>query len=83
MSIMYPTIFSLAIKGLGQNTKKASSYLVMAIVGGALFPLVMGKLSDATNIQHSYLIPAICFVVVLYFAIIQGREKTIVATQSS
>ncbi len=83
MSIMYPTIFSLAIKGLGQNTKKASSYLVMAIVGGALFPLVMGKLSDATNIQHAYLIPAVCFVVVLYFAMIQGKEKAIVATQSN
>lgn len=81
MSIMYPTIFSLAIKGLGQNTKKASSYLVMAIVGGALFPLVMGKLSDVTDIQYAYLIPAICFAVVLYFALSQGKQKTIEVAQ--
>lgn len=77
MSIMYPTIFSLAIKGLGQNTKKASSYLVMAIVGGALFPLAMGMLSDVTDIQFAYLIPAICFLVVLYFAMRHADDKNL------
>jgi FHS family L-fucose permease-like MFS transporter len=69
MSIMYPTIFSLAIKGLGEKTKMASSYLVMAIVGGAIFPVIMGKVSDITNIQIAYLVPAFCFIVVLYFSI--------------
>ncbi len=69
MSIMYPTIFSLAIRGLGENTKMASSYLVMAIVGGAIFPVIMGKVSDITNIQTAYLVPAACFFVVLYFSI--------------
>ena len=75
MSIMFPTIFSLAIKGLGKNTKKASSYLVMSIVGGAILPVVMGKVSDASNIQLAYLVPAVCFVFVLYFAIANSKSK--------
>ncbi len=69
MSIMFPTIFSLAIGGLGEKTKIASSYIVMSIVGGALFPVLMGKLSDLFNIQLAYLVPAICFFVVFYFSI--------------
>jgi FHS family L-fucose permease-like MFS transporter len=69
MSIMYPTIFSLAIKGLGAKTKMASSYLVMAIVGGAILPVLMGKVSDVGNIQLAYLVPALCFLVVFYFSI--------------
>ena len=69
MSIMFPTIFSLTLKGLGDKTKLASSLLVMAIVGGAIFPVLMGRISDAANIQYAYIVPAICFVVILYFAI--------------
>jgi FHS family L-fucose permease-like MFS transporter len=77
MSIMYPTIFSLAIAGLGTKTKMASSYLVMAIVGGAIFPVLMGKVSDVSNIQLAYLVPAVCFLVVLYFAIkVKAVPKT-------
>jgi FHS family L-fucose permease-like MFS transporter len=69
MSIMFPTIFSLAIQGLGNKTKDGSSLLIMAIVGGAIFPVIMGAVSDTTNIQLAYLIPAGCFFVVLYFAL--------------
>lgn len=70
MSIMFPTIFALGIKDLGEETKIASSFLVMSIVGGAFVPLVMGKISDLTggNIQLAYLVPAICFAVILFFA---------------
>jgi FHS family L-fucose permease-like MFS transporter len=75
MSIMYPTIFSLSIKGLGAKTKMASSYLVMAIVGGAIFPVIMGKVSDVSNIQLAYLVPALCFLVVLYFSINVKTEQ--------
>jgi FHS family L-fucose permease-like MFS transporter len=75
MSIMYPTIFSLSIKGLGAKTKMASSYLVMAIVGGAIFPVLMGKVSDVSNIQLAYLVPALCFLVVLYFSINVKTEQ--------
>lgn len=68
MSIMFPTIFSLAIQGLGERTKQGSSVLIMAIVGGALLPLLMGWLSDQFTIQTAYLVPAACFAIVLLFA---------------
>lgn len=72
MSIMFPTIFALGIKGLGEETKIASSFLVMAIFGGAVFPLLMGWISDSTgSMQKAYIIPLLCFVVVWYF----GRFK--------
>jgi len=70
MSIMFPTIFALGIKGLGHETKMASSLIIMAIVGGALLPPVLGYISDATkNIQTGYLVPLICFIVVLFFGV--------------
>lgn len=72
MSIMFPTIFALGIKGLGEETKIASSFLVMAIFGGAVFPLFMGMISDSTgSIQKAYIVPLLCFVVVWFF----GRFK--------
>lgn len=68
MSIMFPTIFALGIKGLGEETKIASSFIVMSIVGGAFIPLLMGYISDATgSMQHAYAVPLACFAVVLYF----------------
>ena len=69
MSIMFPTIFSLSIRGLGAKTKEGSSLVIMAIVGGAVFPVLMGRVSDATSIQTAYLVPAVCFVAVFYFAL--------------
>jgi FHS family L-fucose permease-like MFS transporter len=77
MSIMFPTIFSLSIHGLGPKTKEGSSLVIMAIAGGAVFPVIMGKLSDATNIQTAYIVPAACFIVVFYFAIKNLRVKDI------
>ena len=67
MSIMFPTIFSLSIQSLKDETKIGSSFVIMAIVGGAFFPLIMGKLSDYTNIQTAYLVPLLCFLIVFYF----------------
>ena len=68
MSIMFPTIFALGIEGLGEESKIASSFIVMAIVGGAIFPVFMGRISDATdNMQKAYIVPLICFAVVAYF----------------
>jgi FHS family L-fucose permease-like MFS transporter len=69
MSIMFPTIFSLGIAGLGSQTKLGSSLIIMAIAGGALLPVIMGYVSDKTNIQTAYLVPAACFAVVAWFAI--------------
>jgi len=68
MSIMFPTIFALGIKELGEETKMASSLLVMAIVGGALAPVLMGGISDYTgSMQKAYIIPLLCFIVVAWF----------------
>jgi FHS family L-fucose permease-like MFS transporter len=68
MSIMFPTIFSLSIRGLGSKTKLGSSLVIMGIVGGAVIPPIMGKVSDMSNIQYAYLVPIICFVYIFYFA---------------
>jgi FHS family L-fucose permease-like MFS transporter len=68
MSIMFPTIFALGIKELGEETKMASSLLVMSIVGGALAPIFMGGISDYTgSMQKAYIIPLLCFVAVAWF----------------
>jgi FHS family L-fucose permease-like MFS transporter len=76
MSIMFPTIFALGIDGLGEESKIASSFIVMSIVGGALFPLLMGQLSDANNgnIQLAYVVPLLCFAVVGWFGFTQAKR---------
>jgi len=78
MSIMFPTIFSLAIRGLGSKTKEGSSLLIMSIVGGAIFPVIMGAVSDASNIQTAYLVPVFSFFVILYFAVKNLNVRDIV-----
>ena len=69
MSIMFPTIFSLGIKGLKEETKAAASLIVMSIIGGAIFPVAMGYMIDQSNdnIQIGYIVPLICFIVVFLF----------------
>ncbi len=68
MSIMFPTIFALGIKELGEETKMASSLLVMSIVGGAIAPVLMGGISDMTgSMQKAYIIPLLCFIAVAWF----------------
>jgi FHS family L-fucose permease-like MFS transporter len=63
MSIMFPTIFSLSIRDLTAKTKKlGSSLVIMSIVGGAIMPPIMGRISDKFNIQVAYLVPGISFV---------------------
>ena len=78
MSIMFPTIFALGIKGLGEESKIASSFLVMSIVGGAIIPLIMGLVSDRTNsIQLAYIVPLLCFLFILYFGISGYKVKPV------
>lgn len=77
MSIMFPTIFALSIRGLGAKTKVGSSLVIMSIVGGAIFPVIMGQVSDVSSIQTAYIVPAVCFLVVLYFAIKNNSIKNI------
>ena len=68
MSIMYPTIFALGIRGLGEHTKFGSSLIVMAIVGGAILPFVMGKIADLYGMRMSFSMPLICFLYVMFYA---------------
>ena len=68
MSIMFPTIFALSIRGLGPLTKAGSSLLVMSIIGGAIITALMGYVSDSSSIALAMLVPAVCFVAILIFA---------------
>lgn len=67
MSIMFPTIFALGVKDLGEHTKEASSFIIMSIVGGALVPYVMGAIAESQSTAISFIVPLICFVVVLLY----------------
>ena len=66
MSIMFPTIFALGVKDLGHHTKKGSSFIIMAIAGGALMPYLMGRLAERST-PHAYIVPMFCFVIVALF----------------
>jgi FHS family L-fucose permease-like MFS transporter len=67
MSIMFPTIFGLGVRDLGKHTKLGSSFIIMAIVGGAVFPPIMGILSESINIQASFWIPVVSFLFVAFY----------------
>ena len=73
LSLMFPTIYGVALEGLGPATKFGAAGLVMAIVGGAIMPLIQGRLLDATSPAISFIVPAVCFVVVTSFAIFDLR----------
>ncbi|UGQ45572.1 sugar MFS transporter [Massilia endophytica] len=68
-SIMFPTIFSMALHRVGTLTGQASGILCMAIVGGALVPFAQGVLADAVGLQHSFLVPAACYAFILFFGL--------------
>jgi glucose/galactose transporter WARNING len=68
-SIMFPTIFSLATKKLGKFTNSASGFLCTAIVGGALIPVLQGKIADDYGMMISYVAPAVCYVYIVFFAL--------------
>jgi FHS family L-fucose permease-like MFS transporter len=69
MSIMFPTIFALGVKDLGEHTKLGSSFIIMAIVGGAVVPPVMGLIADNVGIQQTFYVPFICFLFVVYYGL--------------
>jgi FHS family L-fucose permease-like MFS transporter len=78
MSIMFPTIFALGIKELGEETKLAAAFLVMSIIGGGLAPVIMGFISDKTgSMQIAYTVPLICFVFVLFYGIRGYKIKSL------
>ena len=69
-SIMWPSIFNLALMGLGKYTAQGSAFLVMMILGGGIIPPIQGKLADMIGIHWSYLISLVCFIYILFYAII-------------
>ena len=73
-SIMFPTIFTLGIEGLGPLTSRASSLLVMAIVGGALVPVAQGALADAIGVHHAFVLPCLCYLYILFYALKGSRH---------
>ena len=74
-AIMFPTIFSIALKGLGSNTKRASSYLMMSPVGGVIGPLLMGIIADHTAMYLSFIVPLFGYVVVMLYAWFMSRDS--------
>ena len=73
-SIMFPTIFSLGLKNLGSHTQQASPFIVMGVVGGAVFPPLMGLIANH-NVAHAYYLPIICYSVILLFGYKLYRVK--------
>jgi FHS family L-fucose permease-like MFS transporter len=73
MSIMFPTIFALGIHGLGIQAKKASAFIVMAIMGGAIMPKLMGYLGDIYNMSVGFIMPLGCFACIACYAFMWPR----------
>ena len=74
-SIMFPTIFSLAINGLGKATSQGSGILCLSIVGGAIIPLFQGMLADTIDLQTAFILPAVCYVYIAYYALWGSKSK--------
>ncbi|MEG3759926.1 sugar MFS transporter [Pseudoalteromonas carrageenovora] len=68
-SIMFPTIFSLALNGLGKHTAQGSGILCLAIVGGAIVPLLQGALADSVGVQLSYVLPILCYIFIVFYGL--------------
>jgi len=73
-SIMFPSIFTLGIEGLGPLTGEASGLLIMAIVGGAIIPELQGLLADRIGLHHAFALPVLCYLYILFFAI-KGQPR--------
>ena len=68
-SIMFPTIFSLAVQNLGDNTSQGSGILCLAIVGGAILPVFQGMLADTIGVQLAFVLPALCYLFIIYYGL--------------
>jgi len=66
-SIMFPTIFTLGIAKIGPLTSKATSLLIMAIVGGAILPVAQGAIADSVGIHHAFVLPLLCYLFIAFY----------------
>jgi FHS family L-fucose permease-like MFS transporter len=80
-SIMFPSIFTLGIEGLGPLTGEASGLLIMAIVGGAIVPELQGLLADRVGLHHAFVLPVLCYLYILFFAIKGQPRRVAVASR--
>ncbi|WP_240220502.1 sugar MFS transporter [Rheinheimera hassiensis] len=76
-SIMFPTIFSLAIHGLKQHTGQGSGILCLAIVGGAVLPLAQARLADTVNVQIAFIIPLLCYVFIAWYGAVGSKPRAV------
>ena len=76
MSIMYPTIFALGIRGLGDHTKLGASLIVMSIVGGAIAPPFMGRIADQHSMRIGFVVPLVCFVLIALYGVIWQKLES-------
>jgi FHS family L-fucose permease-like MFS transporter len=82
-SIMFPTIFTLGMAKLGPLTNRASSLLIMAIVGGAVLPLGMGFLADHIGLHHAFVLPLVCYAYIVYYGLNGSKVRTPVVSSTS
>ncbi len=82
-SIMFPTIFALAVGGMGDRTPQASGIICLAIVGGAVVPLTTGVVADHVGLNHALLVPAVCYIWIAFYGIFTARHKILHDVQPS
>jgi FHS family L-fucose permease-like MFS transporter len=83
MSIMFPTIFALGIHGLGVRAKKASGFIVMAIMGGAMLPKLMGHVADLYGMSRGFIVPMFCFILIAFYGFIWPRFSNATSLQGA
>jgi FHS family L-fucose permease-like MFS transporter len=76
-SIMFPTIFSLACEGLRERAAEGSGLICMAIVGGAIVPLITGTAADAVGLKMALAVPAVCYAIILCFGVFARRPRAV------
>ena len=74
-SVMWPCIFPLGIKGLGEYTSEGSGLMIMGVVGGAIIPLIQGVMADYWSLQGSFCIALLCYAYLIYFAVVSGKTE--------
>ena len=75
-SIMFPTIFSLGVAELGPLTGDASGVMNMAIVGGAILPVIQGAVADHVGLHHAFILPVICYLYILFYGLIGSKPNS-------
>ena len=75
-SILFPSIFTLGIAGLGKLTGKGSGIMVAAIVGGAIIPLAQGALADHIGLHVAFFLPAVCYLYIVFYGFVGSKPRT-------